>query len=79
MKCVSPGGCAEKEESTTAEIASLGMDDGEGESGGDGGVDGVASGLHDFYPGARGQFVNAGHDGVRRMASGAAERRRGWR
>jgi hypothetical protein len=58
---------AEKEESTSAEVASLRMDDGEGESGGNGGVNGIASSLHDFGAGARSEFVNAGDDGVRSM------------
>ena len=57
-------GSAQQKESTSAKVAGLRMDDGEGESGGDGGVHGIATGLHDFDSGARGQFVDAGHHGV---------------
>jgi hypothetical protein len=45
----------------------LRVNDGEGESGGDGGVNGVASRLHDFCSCARSEFVDAGYDGMRRM------------
>ncbi len=41
------------------------MDDGEREAGGDGGIDGVASGAQHFDAGARGEFVDAGDHGVR--------------
>ncbi len=58
---------AQQKESASAEVAGLRMDDGQGESGGDGGVNGIASGLHDFDSGARGQFVNAGDHGVGSM------------
>ncbi len=60
-------GHADKHEPTPAEISCLRVHDGEGEARGDGGVDGVAAGLHYLYAGARGQLVDAGHHGVRRV------------
>ena len=58
-------GVAEKKEAASAKISGLGMNDGEREAGGDGGIDGIASGLQHLNPGARGKLVNAGDDGVR--------------
>ena len=59
-----PGGVAEKKEAASAEISGLGMDDGEREAGGDGGIDSVAAGAQHLDAGARGEFVDAGDDGV---------------
>ena len=58
---------AQEQKSATAKVARLRMDDGERESGGDGGVDGIAAGLHDFYSDAGGEFVNAGDHGMGRV------------
>jgi hypothetical protein len=57
-------GIAEKHEAASAEISGLGMDDGEGEAGGHGGIHGVASGLQHLDAGAGGELVDAGDDGV---------------
>jgi hypothetical protein len=64
---------AKEEKSSAADVAGLGMDDGEGKSGGDGGVNGIASRLHHLNASAGSELVNAGHNGMRRM--GGAQRR----
>jgi hypothetical protein len=71
-------GAAEKKEAASAEISSLGMDDGEREASGHGSVDGVATGAQHLDAGARGEFVDAGDDGVRSVR-GAQRRGRGGR
>ena len=43
------------------------MDHGEGKSGSDGGIDGVAARLHDLDAGLRCQFVHADHHGMLRV------------
>ena len=52
------------------------MDDGEREAGGYGGVHGIASGLQHFDAGERGEFVDAGDDGVRSMRGAQRSGRR---
>jgi hypothetical protein len=49
------------------------MDDGEREAGGDGGIDGIASGAQHLNTGLRSELVNAGDDGVRSV--GGTQRR----
>jgi hypothetical protein len=63
-----PVGIAEKKEAASAEISSSRIDDGEGEAGGDGGIDGIATRAQHFDAGARGKLVNAGDDGVRSVS-----------
>jgi len=43
------------------------MDHGKREAGGDGSIDGVASRVQHLDPSARGEFVDAGDNGVRSM------------
>ena len=66
-------GVAQEQKSASAKVSGLGMDDGEREAGGDGGIDGVASRAQHLDSGARGELVNAGDDGMRRV--GGAQRR----
>src|SRR5208283_6026803 len=54
-----PGGAAEKKKAASAQISGLGMDDGEREAGGDGGIDSVATGAQHLDAGARGELVDA--------------------
>ena len=72
------GGVAEKKEAASAEISGLGMDNGKREAGGDGGIDSVAAGAQHLDAGARGEFVDAGDDGVRSVR-GAQRRGRDGR
>jgi hypothetical protein len=60
------GGEADEHEASAADVAGLRMNDGEDESGGDGGVDGVAAALHRVNAGLRGELVDARDHGVRR-------------
>ena len=53
------------------------MDDGEREAGGDGGIDGVATGAQHLDAGARGKFVDADDDGVRSVRGAQRRGREG--
>ena len=71
---------ADEHESTPAQISSLRIHHGQGKSGGDSGINRVPAGLHDLHSGSRTQFMNAHHDGVRRMYGlGCRHRRSGHR
>ena len=72
-------GIAQKKESASAEISGLRMDDGERKSGGDGGVDRIASGVQHFDAGAGREFVDAGDHGVRSMGRAERGSARSWR
>ncbi len=57
------------------------MDHGEGKSSGDGGIDGIASGLHDLYADLRRDLMHADYNavlGMDRMGS-SRDRRRGYK
>jgi len=58
---------AKKHEAAAAKIPGLGMDDREREPGGNGSIHRIAAGMQHFNAGARGKFMNAGHDGMRSM------------
>ena len=58
---------ANKHEPAATDISGCGMHHGQREPSGHGGVDGIASSLHDFHADTRRQFVDADHDRVRGM------------
>ena len=58
------GGAADEHEAAAAEVAGGGVDDGEGEADGDGGVDGVAAGFEDGEAGVGGVVVDGDDHGV---------------
>jgi len=60
-----PVGVAEKKKTASAEISGLGMDHGEHEAGGHGGINGIATGAQHLDAGARGELVDAGDNGMR--------------
>ena len=60
-------GIAQEQKAASAKVSGLGMDNREREAGGDRGIDGIASGAQHLDTGARGEFVDADHDGVRRV------------
>jgi hypothetical protein len=61
-------GAAEEHEPAAAEISGLRMDNRQRESSSHSGINRIASSVEHLYSGARGQFVNAGDDGVRRVS-----------
>jgi hypothetical protein len=69
-------GEAEEHEAAAAEISGLGMNDGEGETGGHGGVNGVAAGVEHLDSGTRGKFVDAGDERVRSVSGAQGSRGR---
>ena len=60
-------GHADEHEPAATQISCRRMDHGQSESRGYGGVDRIATGLHDLDSGPRGEFVHADHDGVLRV------------
>jgi hypothetical protein len=60
-------GHADEHESAATDVSRRWMHHGQGESGGDCGIDGIAAGLHNLHAGARRQFVHAHHNGMLRM------------
>ena len=68
---------ADQHEAAAADIAGRRMHDRQRESRGNGGVDGIASGLHDFDTGPGSKFMHADHHrmlGTYRMGGRRADR-----
>ena len=59
------GVLVDEHESAAAEVAGEGVDDGEREADGDGGVDGIAAGLQDSDAGVGGEVMHGDDHGVR--------------